>query len=660
MVAGVAPQRAFAVLSGAPEWVLEAARVATPTTTKGAPAVVLSRESTSKVARDGSLTRTQRVAIRVLTDSGRSWASFAVPYVQGSTRVRESSAWLIRKGLEVKRSERADWIDVSSDTFGALYSDSRSKAVAFVADAVVGDVFVAETQTTGDALFAEDIHGWGIQGLPVVHETYRLELPAGFTATTFVRGAPSPASQQFDNGRTTVWTLENRPFLPAEPAAPGYESVHPLLLVRFEPPKGVRFKPVVIRQWSELAEWTYRLNNAQCDRNEHLIAEAQRLVGTSSTELEKIRALGRFVQRLHYATLMKGLGQGLGYQPHKATQVLAQRYGDCKDKANLLCALLREVGIEADIAAARIDDGIQAESGFPSPMLFNHAIAAIRVSDAVDVPSVVETNAGRILFFDPTSESTLVGDLPHQLQNSLVFVQRAGNESLTQLPIISPQDGHRLIRRAKLELKSNGTCEGNVVVDGVGQAGAALRNALLVTSTDEMLRQFARQQLSAPFRASDLKSIERRDDELTGICGVAFDLSKNGCLQPLTNSLLVLRTEVFGRSNLPGLTAPERKLPVQLHSLVLDDEIEFTLSDELQVHELPVPVTLISAYGAYSSEFIASGKMVRLVRRLEMKSKTVTADEYPELRKFFSELGKADRSSIVLHRGSEDIAVPGT
>jgi hypothetical protein len=117
---------------------------------------------------------------------------------------------------------------------------------------------------------------------------------------------------------------------------------------------------------------------------------------------------------------------------------------------------------------------------------------------------------------------------------------------------------------------------------------------------------------------------------------------------------------LFGRSDLPGLTAPSRNLPVQIHSVVLDDEIEFELADDMQVHELPAAIAVTSAYGTYSTKFVATNRTVRVVRRLEMTSKTVSADEYPALRKFFIDLGRADRSSVVLRRGGERVAQPET
>ena len=67
-------------------------------------------------------------------------------------------------------------------------------------------------------------------------------------------------------------------------------------------------------------------------------ALAQVLAGKTS-EQEKIQAIHQFVLRnTHYVALEFGV---YGYKPYPVSQVYARRFGDCKDKASLMIALLR-------------------------------------------------------------------------------------------------------------------------------------------------------------------------------------------------------------------------------------------------------------------------------------------------------------------------------
>ena len=66
---------------------------------------------------------------------------------------------------------------------------------------------------------------------------------------------------------------------------------------------------------------------------------------------KKSAAIQEFVLRsTHYVALEFGI---YSYKPYPVSQIYARRFGDCKDKASLMIALLRAAGIEAEIALVR-------------------------------------------------------------------------------------------------------------------------------------------------------------------------------------------------------------------------------------------------------------------------------------------------------------------
>jgi tetratricopeptide (TPR) repeat protein len=73
-----------------------------------------------------------------------------------------------------------------------------------------------------------------------------------------------------------------------------------------------------------------------------------------------------------------GIDFGIGrYQPHSAAEVLANQYGDCKDKDTLLEALLRSRGFST--APALVGAGIAPVPEVPSPAVFNHVITTVNL-----------------------------------------------------------------------------------------------------------------------------------------------------------------------------------------------------------------------------------------------------------------------------------------
>ncbi len=109
--------------------------------------------------------------------------------------------------------------------------------------------------------------------------------------------------------------------------------------------------------------------------NDAIKAKAAQLVEGKSTDMEKVKALYDFVSRdFRYVSLSFGLGR---YQPHAASEVLANGYGDCKDKNTLLAALLAAQGFES--SSVLIGSQHKLDPDIPSPSQFDHVITRVPV-----------------------------------------------------------------------------------------------------------------------------------------------------------------------------------------------------------------------------------------------------------------------------------------
>lgn len=85
-----------------------------------------------------------------------------------------------------------------------------------------------------------------------------------------------------------------------------------------------------------------------------------------------------------------GLDMGQNsHAPNPPELTAARRFGDCKDKASLLVALLREAGIEAEPVLVHTGLAETVQDQLPSPLAFNHVV----------VRAVLE---GRSVWIDPT------------------------------------------------------------------------------------------------------------------------------------------------------------------------------------------------------------------------------------------------------------------
>ena len=139
--------------------------------------------------------------------------------------------------------------------------------------------------------------------------------------------------------------------------------------------------------WSEVGRWYEDLQAERVKPTPEVSAKAGELTKDAPSEDAKIRALYNYVStQFHYIGVDFGIGR---YQPHSASTVLENQYGDCKDKHTLLASLLTAVGIPAYPALISSREEIDAD--VPSPGQFDHVITVV-------------PRAGALVWLDSTAE----------------------------------------------------------------------------------------------------------------------------------------------------------------------------------------------------------------------------------------------------------------
>ncbi|MEO7934525.1 MAG: DUF3857 domain-containing protein [Chthoniobacterales bacterium] len=126
--------------------------------------------------------------------------------------------------------------------------------------------------------------------------------------------------------------------------------------------------------WSEVVDWALPLYEVKPPLSSELLDEIDTLRTIPDKDRRVLAAL-RFVQdEVRYLGIEIGPGS---HQPTHPSEVLRRRFGDCKDKTQLLGTLLRAVDIEA--SPALVSTGLQNEvlHRLPSAAVFNHVILRV-------------------------------------------------------------------------------------------------------------------------------------------------------------------------------------------------------------------------------------------------------------------------------------------
>src|SRR5205823_9097961 len=102
---------------------------------------------------------------------------------------------------------------------------------------------------------------------------------------------------------------------------------------------------------------------------------ARETVGDARDQNTRIE---RLLERVHKDIRYTGLEFGeASIVPSRPAETLKRRYGDCKDQATLLVALLRAAGIPAQVALLDTGPGTDIEPELPGLGSFDHAIVFV-------------------------------------------------------------------------------------------------------------------------------------------------------------------------------------------------------------------------------------------------------------------------------------------
>ena len=630
----------------APQWLQQAALIKVPTYDKEVLAVVLRTEENLTLNADGRLITSTTYAVRILSREGRGYADAVEVYLTQSAKINEMRAWLIRPSGVVKKygkDETADRIFDPND----IYDEYRVKEIDATEDAEAGAVFGYEATSEERPLFNQDI--WHFQNrLPTLQSRYSLSLPPGWRASslTFNHEKVEPTV----TGATYVWELRDLEPIKFEPASPKINNLVPRVAIDyFKSDSGVSASSKGFENWTQVSRWATDLHDPQVIPDQNVAAKARELTANSKTDLDRIRAIGHFVQNLQYISIDIGVGRGNGYRPHAASQVLAKAYGDCKDKANLMRSMLKSVNITAYPVAIYSGDPDHVREEWASPYQFNHCIIAIKVGDDIVSPTIItDAKLGRLLIFDATDSNTPVGDLPEDEQGSFALVIAGEAGQLMRMPTLPPE-ASSFDRQADVVLAPEGSITATVREKANGQAAADFRRQFRGLSSGQYLKMIEGW-VATGATGAKVSRVDPKDNNEGGRFDLDVDFTAVNYAQLMQDRLLVFKPAILSRRDSLLLTEPTRKQPVVLEARRFSETIRVKLPEGFEVDELPDPVKLDASFGSYNTTYAVKDGQLVFTRNLTQLATTIPVAQYQSVRSFFEKIRAAEQAPVVLVR----------
>jgi transglutaminase-like putative cysteine protease len=355
-------------------------------------------------------------AVRTINQRGVEYAAnVKIRFDPAYQRLTLHSIVVRRGGTVVSRLDPAAVRVLQRETeLEALIYDGSMTAHAFLPDVRVDDIVEYDYSVRGfNPVFGQRRFGrFALQwGVPVARVHARLLWPAGRELQWRRQNdAPAPHTAGAGALREHRWDLHEVPGRRLEKDAPGW----------FDPFQAAEWSE--FRDWNAVAGWAAPLYLPAESPSAAVRAQAARIAAQAAEPAQRLAAVLRFVQReVRYLGFEMGAGS---HAPSAPDVVLQRRFGDCKDKALLMVAMLRALGVEAQPALVNTVARHAVEQWLPAPGAFNHVLVRARAGgrewwlDPTRLPQdaapeqIVQADYGRALVIDgaTTALTPMAGD----------------------------------------------------------------------------------------------------------------------------------------------------------------------------------------------------------------------------------------------------------
>jgi len=580
---------------------------------------------------DGAATRESTARVRIQSGAGvQRFGVLTFPY-ENSTGTVEIDYVRVRKPDGTVVSTPPDNVqDMASEITrqAPSYSDLREKHVA-VKGLGVGDVLesqihwrVTKPLVPGQFWLSYNFTHEGI----VLQEQLQISMPRD-RAVKWKSANSKPAITEEGERRIFTWTGSN---LKEQERAEQQRNTYQAARGKYPPPE---IQISTYQTWEEVGKWYTSLQQHRAKSTPEIRAKAEELTKKASTEDEKVEAIYRYVSgQFHYISISFGVGR---YQAHSANEVLANQYGDCKDKHTLLASLLEAVGIKA--YPALINSSHDLDQDVPSPGQFDHVISVIARGD-------------RLTWVDTTPEVARYAYLIGFLRDKQALVIPTDRPAALMTTPAAPPSKASQTFRIQAKLDDTGTLQGKVERTVQG-------------NDNELLLRSAFRNVPMP----QWKNLIQQISLASGFAGETTDVSAESpekVDEPFRFNYAYTRKDYPDWSNrrisppVPPIVLPQLEDDAKKPSspIWLGASTETRLESRLELPkgytpELPGNIDLSEDFAEYHASNEFKDGVLTTERRFIVKLQEVTPEKYETYKKFSKAVSNDHEQFIALMSG---------
>ncbi len=594
-------------------------------------AVILSVNEEMRVAPDKTSLSDIHIVEKVLKERGKELAEVDIGYDSTYQRVELVYARTITADGKVIYAGTENIRDVSRYLNYPLYSNSRAFIVSMPA-VDVGAIIEYKLRIYSSNLINEDDFSFIYrlrEAHPIYKAGFKLTVPKQtpvnikYYNTAYSQGIGlEPATSESAGEKIYTWHFDKiKPIIPEYNMPPAAE-VNPA------------FQVSSFSSWDEVYRWWSSLYQDKLALGEEAKALVAKLIAAAASDAEKAKKIYEYVTKnVRYVAIEYG---DSGFEPHHAQDVFLNRYGDCKDQAVLLVAMLREAKLSAYPVLIPTRSAYPISKDFAA-VNFDHAIAAVSLDNSM-------------VFMDPTSETTPLYNLPLGDQGRTVLVFFEDSYKITETANIR---NNAVDYQMEIALTPEEDASITRTVKSSGFFASSYRYYLKYTHPaiiEEDIQQ-KMMQISSLAKLTTYEITHPDDFAFDPVLTYAFSAEK--FLNPARGLRVVPALDQIGLDyNLIG--KDQRTFPIDFDGIYSKSaRVRLLLAGNLRVKYLPESRTIESPWFKLVVTYGEQADAVEFFEEFSTLKRFVTQDEYQEFKKQLKEAIYFLREEIILERLDE-------
>lgn len=593
----------------------------------------------------------------ILNEDLLSWGSLAFGFTEGRSRVKVSTARCLTPDGRVLVLDPKEMSVTNAAARGDEFFDPNARQVT-------GNIPGVEVGALVEYLYEYDNYApedWRIffptfyfQGdLPVNHSVFHVEVPTGtkllWWQENWTAGVPPkpwyhyvlpwhwrPAAKGFSLRQAVpdastgtavgkaaaydayTWEKHNIPPVVNEPSMPPWSEIAPAVYA------------TIMDDWSHLNALIGGMQRERLKSTPEIQAKAAELTRGLDTPDAKAAALYHWVQKnIRYISIKSSLSSG--WAGHPAAETLANGYGDCTDKSNLLAALLRTVGIDAEPVVLRTND---AGLFVPRhPMIHaNHCITEVHMGD-------------RDFYLDSTTQDHRYPALRSDDHGVVAYNFIGGWRR--EVPVPPGVEAHGKVAMDDMTLQPDGVLNVYSCNQYRGGYEAGLRGGWKQVP-DALRRQLMQQYLNGFAPGARLEDFTMPDPQNLD---TPFTLEYRYRLPAYVVPAGKLRVFQFPdrEEHFPEIGLAQRRYAVNYTtSEATTRTVTLKIPAGWRVVELPPAVNINSRYVHYMESYSVTGGEIKAQFQFERKTRRVPVSDYAAYRKALSAIATATQRPLYL------------